>query len=131
MNPMVYDKAIGKDKSKANPVNGPSGTIGLRDVETPYFLYNRLTDGGEIFKPYVQARSPLPPRKIPGTHFCYRLSRPQRHSVAGRITTIKKSSDLIGNRTRDVPPCSTLREPTTLPRVPPPCVRWHQKHKYA
>ena len=36
---------------------------------------------------------------IPGTHFCLRLSRPQGHSVAGRIRSMKNSNDTIGNRT--------------------------------
>jgi hypothetical protein len=30
-----------------------------------------------------------PPGNIPGTHFCWRLSRPQGHSVAGRIMSMK------------------------------------------
>jgi hypothetical protein len=44
----------------------------------------------------LRAGRPLTPRKIPGTHFCYRLSRPQGHSAAGRIRSIEKSNDLIG-----------------------------------
>jgi hypothetical protein len=43
-------------------------------------------------------------KKIPGTHF----SRPQGHSEAGRIMSIGKSNDLIGNRTRDLPVCYLL-----------------------
>jgi hypothetical protein len=62
---------------------------------------------------------PLPPRKVPGTHFCYRLSRSQGHSVAGRIRSIEKSSD-IGIRTRDLPACSLVPQPTTLPLAPHP-----------
>jgi hypothetical protein len=34
---------------------------------------------------------PFTPMKIRGTHFCNRLSRPQGHSVAGRIRSIEKS----------------------------------------
>jgi hypothetical protein len=34
---------------------------------------------------------PFTPRKIPGTHFCWRLSRTQGHSVAGRIRSTEKS----------------------------------------
>jgi DNA polymerase II small subunit/DNA polymerase delta subunit B len=30
-----------------------------------------------------------PPEYIPGTHFCYRLSRPQPHIAAGRIKSMK------------------------------------------
>jgi hypothetical protein len=60
----------------------------------------------------------LPPRKFPGTHFCYSLSRPQGHSAAGRIRSIEESDDLIGNRTRDLPACSIVSQPTTLPHAP-------------
>jgi hypothetical protein len=49
-----------------------------------------------------------PPGIIPGTHFCYRLSRPQGHSAAGRITSMINSNDPIENRTRDLPSCSIL-----------------------
>jgi hypothetical protein len=44
-------------------------------------------------------------------------SRPQGHSAAGRIRSIGNSSDLIGNRTRDLPVCSIMPQPTTLSRV--------------
>jgi hypothetical protein len=32
--------------------------------------------------------------------------------------SIEKSNDLIGNRTRDIPACSIVPQPTTLPRAP-------------
>jgi hypothetical protein len=50
-------------------------------------------------------------RKIPGTHFCYRLSRPQSSSVAGRIRSIEKSHVLIRNQTHNLPGCSILPQP--------------------
>jgi hypothetical protein len=53
-------------------------------------------------------RLPFNPRKIPGTYFCWRLSWPQGHSVAGRIRSIEKSNDPIGNRTSDLPACSIV-----------------------
>jgi hypothetical protein len=56
-------------------------------------------------------------RKIPGTHFCYRLSIPQGYSAAGRIKSIEKPSDLIVNRTRRPPACSIVPRSTTLPRA--------------
>jgi hypothetical protein len=37
--------------------------------------------------------------------------------TAERIKTIAKSNDLIENRTRDLPACSIVPQPTTLPRV--------------
>jgi len=43
-------------------------------------------EGGKVVSPTRQL--PLPPGNIPGTHFCYRLSRPQGHRAAGRITSM-------------------------------------------
>jgi len=45
---------------------------------------------------------------MPGTHFCYRLSRPHGLSAVGRITSMKNYNDAIGNRTRDLPACSAV-----------------------
>jgi hypothetical protein len=52
-----------------------------------------------VVRSSLRAGRPLPPRKIHGTNFCYGLSQPQSHSVAERIRSIEKFSDLIGNRT--------------------------------
>jgi hypothetical protein len=57
----------------------------------------------------------LPPKNIPGTYFCLRLSRPQAHSAAGRIKSIGTFNNLIGNRTRNLTDCSIISQPTTLP----------------
>jgi hypothetical protein len=57
----------------------------------------------------------LPPRKflvlIPVR------GRPQGHTAAGRIMSIEKSNYPIENRTRDLPACSIVPQPTTLPRA--------------
>jgi hypothetical protein len=79
-------------------------------------LDNRLTDGGEVIS--LTRWPPFAPRKIPGTHFCQRLSRPQGHSATGRIRSIEKSSDLTGIRTHDHSACSIVPQPTMLPRAP-------------
>jgi hypothetical protein len=65
-----------------------------------------------------RAGRPSHRRKIPGTHFCSRLSRTQGHSAAGRFRAIEKSNDLIGARSRDLPACSTVPQPTTLSSAP-------------
>jgi hypothetical protein len=60
------------------------------------------------------AGRPLLPRKISGTHF-----DPQDYSAVGRIRYIvKKKIHLIGTRSRDLPACNTVPQPTTLPRTP-------------
>ena len=55
---------------------------------------------------------------IPGTHFCQKLSRPQAHSAAGRIMSVKNFNHTIGNGTRDLPACSAVPQPTAPPRAP-------------
>jgi hypothetical protein len=59
------------------------------------FLDSRLTDGSKAIS--LMCRSPFTPKKISGTHFCQRLSQPQSHSLDGRIRSVEKSSDIIGN----------------------------------
>jgi hypothetical protein len=67
----------------------------------------------------LRAGRPLPCRKIPGTHFCQRINRPEGHIAAGRIRSIEKYNDFIRNRTRDLQACSIVPQPTTLSHVPP------------
>jgi hypothetical protein len=57
------------------------------------------------------------PGNIPGTHFCSRLNQSQVHSAAGRMS-MKNSGDTIENRTRDLPACSAVPQPTVPPRAP-------------
>jgi len=54
-----------------------------------------------------------PSGSIPGTHFVLRLSRLQDHAAAGRIMSMKNF-----NRNRYLPTCSSVPQPTALPRVP-------------
>jgi hypothetical protein len=54
---------------------------------------------------------------ITGTHLCWRLSRPQGRSAAGRFQSEKNANDPMGDRTRDLSACRVLPQPTALPRV--------------
>jgi len=58
-----------------------SGPEGSRKLRFPDFMTSH--DGGKVVS--LTHRPPLPPGNAPGTHFCYRLSRPQGHSAIGRI----------------------------------------------
>ena len=58
------------------------------------------------------------PENILGTDFCLRLSQPQGHIAAEKIMSMKNSNDTTGNRTRDLPTCSVVPQPTALPRAP-------------
>ena len=72
-------------------------------------------EGSKVSPTYLP---PLPPGNIPGTHFCWKLSQSQGHSAAGRIMSMKNSNDTIRNRTRDLPICSAVSQPTASPRTP-------------
>jgi hypothetical protein len=47
-----------------------------------------------------------------------RLSQPQGHIAAGSIMSLKNSNDTVGNRTRDLPTCGAVPQPTAPPRTP-------------
>jgi hypothetical protein len=55
-----------------------------------------------------------PPGIVPGTHFLYRLIRPQGRSAAGKIMIFKNANKSIGNRTRDLQTCTSVPRPTDL-----------------
>jgi hypothetical protein len=57
-----------------------------------------------------------PPRYIPGTHFCYRVTQTHGHNAAGSIKSKKNYNDTIGNRTRDLLALSGVPHSTELRR---------------
>src|SRR5215469_15453236 len=95
----------GLDAGKAVPLRAWSGPEGSRKLRFLDFM-TTARDGGKVVS--LTHRPPLPPVNTPGTHFCYRLSRPQGHSVTGRIMSLKNSNDTIGNQTPDLPVCSVV-----------------------
>jgi hypothetical protein len=105
-----------KKKGKDIRLTSYEGPKVCKTSKLPHSLDNRLIYGGEAVR--LSHRPPFSPRKILGTHFCQRLSRPQGHSAVGRIRYIEKSNNLIGIRTRDFSACSVMLQPTTLPRAP-------------
>jgi hypothetical protein len=86
--------------------------LGFQEVNTPRFQDNRQVK---------VVRSALAPAAFtPSKYSLYSF----RHSAAGRITSIKNSNDTIGNRTRDLPACSAVPQPTAQPRVPCATGKW-------
>jgi hypothetical protein len=79
-------------------------------LRLPHFLDTWPTDGGAVVS--LCGGHPLSQEDS----WCSFLLR--GHSVAGRIRSIEESSDLIGNRTHELPACSIVPEPTTLPHAP-------------
>ena len=69
-------------KGKSFPLQTWSGLEGYRKLRFPDYM-TTARDGGKVVS--LTHRPPLPPGNTPGTHFCWRLSRPQGHSAIGRI----------------------------------------------
>ena len=67
---------------KAIPLQAWIGPEGSRKLSFSDFM-TTAQDGCKVV--ILTHRPPLPPGNAPGTHFCYRLSRPQGHSAIGRI----------------------------------------------
>jgi hypothetical protein len=103
-----------KEKGKAIPVTSHEGPQGCETSRLQHFLHSRLPDGGEVS---LTCRHPLPPGRFL-VLISVRGWVDPRASAAGRIRSIEKSNDLIGNRTRDLPACSVVPQPSTLPRAP-------------
>jgi hypothetical protein len=74
-----------KKKVTAIPVTGRGGPEGCETSRLPHFLDNRITDSGEVVSLTRRPSALYLPRKIPGTHFCQRLSRRKIRSASGRI----------------------------------------------
>jgi hypothetical protein len=83
----------------------------------PHFLDNRLTDGGEVVS--LMRRTLFTPQKDSRYSFLLEAESTPRAIVRLEgLGQLKKFSDLIGNRSRDLPACSVLPQPSTLPRTP-------------
>jgi hypothetical protein len=89
----------------------PWRILGLREVEAPTFSDIRLTDGLKVVSP---TRRPLfYPQEDSWYSF---LLDAESTSAAGRIRSIEKSTS-SGTRTGDLPACSIVPQPTTLPMI--------------
>jgi hypothetical protein len=77
---------------------------------------SRLTDGGEVVS--LTRRQPFTPQEDSWYSFLLKTESTPGSCAVGRIKSIEKFSDLIGNRTRDLPASSIVPQPTTVPRAP-------------
>jgi hypothetical protein len=95
---------------KAISVQPCIGSEGSRRL-SPRFQDNRHTKLESLLTQRIGRF--YPPGIVAGTHFCERLTQPYGHSAAGRIMSIKNSSNTIGNRTRNLSACSVLPQPSS------------------
>jgi hypothetical protein len=87
-------------KCKTVPVTDRGGPEVCGTSRLPYFLDNELTEGGDVS--LTRRLTFYAPRAI------VRLES---------LDQLKKSNELMGNRTRDLPACSLMPQATTLPRA--------------
>ena len=120
----VYSANIRQTKRQSNPITGLDRSWGFQEVEAPRFQDNRHMKVVRLSA--LRTGRFYPPGNIPGTHFCQRPSRPQGHSAAWRITSMKNSNDTIGNRTRDLLACSAV--PQTTAPLPAPNIRQNRSN---
>jgi hypothetical protein len=104
-----------KRKGKSYPCNMPWRPIGMWDVEAPTFSRQSAHRWRWGCRP--KAPGTLYPQEDSWYSFLLEAeSTPGPR--CGWIRSIEKSNDHIGNRTRDLPVCSIVPQPTTLPRAP-------------
>jgi hypothetical protein len=99
----------------SNPITGLDRPLGFQEVEAHRFLDNRHMKVVRLSA--LRTGRLYPPGNTPCIHVCSRLSRPQGHSATERIMSMKNSNDTIGNRTRDLPACRAVPQPTAPPAV--------------
>jgi hypothetical protein len=112
--PCEWLKPISRRQCK--PITGLDRPWGFQEVEISRFNDTRHTK--VISLSALRTDRLYPPGNTPGTHFCWSLSQPQSHSVAGRIMSMKNSNETIGNRTRDLPACCVVTQSNAPPCVP-------------
>ena len=101
-------------KLKSSPITGLNRPWGFQEAEVPRFQDTRHMKVVRLSAPRT------------GRFYSFLLkaeSTPQGCSAAGRIMSTKSYNDTIGNRTRDLPACSAVPQPTAPPAACPKCRR--------
>jgi hypothetical protein len=106
----------GNKKKYSYPCNRPWRPTGLWDVNAQTFSRQSALRWWKGCQPYMLGA--LYSQEDSWCSFLLEAASPQGHSAAGRIRSTEKSNDLIRNLTHDLQACSTVSQPTTLPRVP-------------
>jgi hypothetical protein len=87
---------------------------GSQEVDSPRFQDSRLMKVVRVSALRTGCLYPL--GNIPGTHFCWRLSRSEGHSAARRTMSMKSYKDTLGNGTREHSACRAVPQTTVPPR---------------
>jgi hypothetical protein len=112
----MYKKA---KKGKTISLTGPGGPYGCETSRLPHLLEYRFTHGGKFVSltRRLAALYPPPPKKILVLISVTDWVDPRAIVRLEGLGQLKKNSDPIRNRTRDLSTCSIMPQPTTLPRA--------------
>jgi hypothetical protein len=108
-------KSTHTKKDKAIPVTGREDWEGCETSRVPYLLGNRLRDSSEFV--ILSTGRPSPPGRFLVLISVRRWVDPGAIVRLERLIEKKKNNHPIGTRTRDIPACSIMPQPTTLPRA--------------
>jgi len=102
-------------RQKAVPVQTNYRPLRLQETEAPRSdsRYMKVVRLSALRTGYL-----YPSRNIPGTHLYYTPSRSQGHSAAERIMWMKHSKNTIRDRTRALPACRAVPQPTAPQHAP-------------
>jgi hypothetical protein len=103
-------------KFKTVSVTGRGVLQGREMFIIPRCLGNRLIDGGEVVS--LKRRPLFTPEISSGTHLCYRLSKFQSPSEAGRKKWVEKFNEHTGTIPRDLTSCNVTPQQNRLPHAP-------------
>ena len=102
-------------KKKVKLCTSFDGRRALQEVETSISFKQLRYKGGKVVSP--TPRLPLAPRADFWYSFLIEAESIKAYSAAGRIKSMKNSSDSIGNRIRDLPASSAEPEQAALRRT--------------
>jgi hypothetical protein len=108
-----------KKKKKKKKQNNKQAKGTHKDAETfrlPHFFF--ATGSKMVVRMSPLHQLPFTPQEDSWYSFLLEAESPQGSSMAGRIRSIKESSNFIGNRTCNLPAYNKVPQPSTLPRVP-------------
>jgi hypothetical protein len=114
-------------KGKAIPVTGLDRLWGFQVVDAPRFQDSRHM---KVVSLSALRTGHLSPRKYPWNSFLLEAESTPGPWSNGRIISMKNSSDIIGNRNRDLLACIAVPQPTAPHRTPSEpcgcvkCVEW-------
>ena len=95
---------------KSYPITGLDRPLALHKVEVPRIFVQSAREGGKVV--ILRHRPPLPLGRYPWYSCLLEVESTSGPNVAGRIRSVKNPSEPIGNRTRDLLPCSSTPQST-------------------